>query len=92
MQPSGEDTPPGLRPSGQSGEGGGGRGKARLIVPIVVAVAACDHWNRTTYSQMALDMMVAAVVLQIGYVLGVLGQIVFRHLLPDQASSSSEKH
>jgi hypothetical protein len=63
-----------------------------LIVPIVVAVAACDHWNRTTYSQMALDMMVAAVVLQIGYVLGVLGQIVFRHLLPDQASSSSEKH
>jgi hypothetical protein len=39
VQPSGEDTPPGLRPSGQSGEGGGGRGKARLIVPIVVVVA-----------------------------------------------------
>jgi hypothetical protein len=62
-----------------------------LIVPIVVAIAACDHWNRTTYWQMALDMVVAAVVLQIGYVLGVLGQIVFRHLPPDEAPSSSEK-
>jgi hypothetical protein len=64
---------------------------ALLIAPIVVAIAACDHWNRTTYSQMALDMVVAAVVLQIGYVLGVLGQIVFRRLSPDQMSSSSEK-
>ena len=62
-----------------------------LVVPIVVAIAACDYWNRTTYSQMALEMVVTAVVLQVGYVLGVLGQIVFRRLSPDQMSSSSEK-
>ena len=62
-----------------------------LIVPIVVSIAAFDHWNRTTYLQMALEMVVAAVVLQIGYVLGVLGQIVFRRLSPDRMSSSEKK-
>ncbi|WP_024517162.1 hypothetical protein [Bradyrhizobium sp. Tv2a-2] len=61
-----------------------------LIVPIVIAIAACDHWDSTIYWQMALDMVVAAVVLQIGYVLGVLSQIVFRRLSPGKVSSSSE--
>jgi len=64
---------------------------ALLIALIVVAIAACDHWNRTTYWQMALDMVVAAVVLQISYVLGVLGQIVFRRLSPQMSSSSEKK-
>jgi hypothetical protein len=63
-----------------------------LIVPIVIAIAACDRWDSTTYWQMALDMVVAAVVLQIGYVLGVLSQIVFRRLSPGKVSSSSDKN
>ena len=62
-----------------------------LIVPTIVAIVACDHWNRTTYSQMALHVALAAVLLQIGYVLGVLGQIVFRRLSPDQMSSPPER-
>jgi hypothetical protein len=67
---------------------------ALLIVSIVVAIAAYGHWNRTPYSEMAIGMVVAAVALQIGYVLGVLGQIVFRRLRlpPDQKRSSSENN
>jgi uncharacterized membrane protein YphA (DoxX/SURF4 family) len=64
---------------------------ALLIVLIVAAIAACDYWNRTAYSEIALDSVVAAVTLQVGYVLGVLVQIAFRRLSPNSKSGSSTK-
>jgi hypothetical protein len=63
---------------------------ALLIVSIIVAIAVYDVRNHAT-TEIALDVIVAGVALQIGYLLGVLGQIVFRHLSPDQRSSSSEE-
>lgn len=65
---------------------------ALLTAAIVLAIAAHDRWNHTAYSDMAVDMVVAAVALQLGYVLGVLAQIVFKRLSLHQGSSSSEKN
>ncbi len=63
---------------------------ALVSVLIILAVAAWDIWSRLGFLEMALDIASATVALQLGYVLGVVAQVMFKRLSAGRNSSSSK--